>query len=168
MVVITLGNRCELVIDRNNHLLVNQPLPLDFAKPLPFTDKYIHFGKGQMETVLDLPPGSYTLNLLLADKGHIPFFVFSKPVRLTVAKRRALAPGENVAGPPQDLHPRRPDRGLAQPAQGRVPDEAGAGVQPGGRRRAGPRAPAAGAGGLGRRALITASSTWPAGDPPAT
>jgi hypothetical protein len=34
----------------HHHLLVNQPLPLDFKQPLPFTDQYIHFGKGQMET----------------------------------------------------------------------------------------------------------------------
>jgi hypothetical protein len=34
----------------HHHLLVNQPLPLDFQKPLPFTDRYMHFGKGQMET----------------------------------------------------------------------------------------------------------------------
>jgi len=68
----------------HHHLLINQPLPLDFKKPLPFTDQYIHFGKGQMETVINLKPGTYTLNLLLADQGHIPYFVFSKPLRLTV------------------------------------------------------------------------------------
>jgi hypothetical protein len=83
----------------HHHLLVNQPLPLDFKKPLPFTDKYIHFGKGQMEHVVDLPPGTYTFNLLLADQGHIPYFVFSKPLRLTVAKRRTLAPTETATGP---------------------------------------------------------------------
>ena len=33
----------------HHHLLINQALPLDFRKPLPFTDQYIHFGKGQME-----------------------------------------------------------------------------------------------------------------------
>src|SRR5689334_21675516 len=55
----------------HHHLLVNRSLPLDFTQPLPFTDTYIHFGKGQMETVLDLPPGTHTLNLLLADRGHI-------------------------------------------------------------------------------------------------
>jgi hypothetical protein len=83
----------------HHHLLVNQPLPLDFNKPLPFTEKYIHFGKGQMEHVVDLPPGTYTFNLLLADQGHIPYFVFSRPVQLTIAKQRKLAAGEKVAGP---------------------------------------------------------------------
>src|SRR5688572_2779848 len=31
----------------HHHLLVNQPLPLDFKQPLPFTDKYIHFEIGR-------------------------------------------------------------------------------------------------------------------------
>lgn len=51
----------------HHHLLINQALPLDFTKPLPFTEKYIHFGKGQMETVVDLAPGRYELRLVLAD-----------------------------------------------------------------------------------------------------
>jgi hypothetical protein len=72
----------------HHHLLVNQPLPLDFKQPLPFTEKYIHFGKGQMEHVVDLPPGTYTFNLLLADQGHIPYFVYGKPVRITIKSRR--------------------------------------------------------------------------------
>ena len=77
----------------HHHLLINQPLPLDFRKPLPFTEQYIHFGKGQMETVVDLPPGSYSLRLVLADQGHIPFFVYSKPLRLTVSRQnKGVAP----------------------------------------------------------------------------
>jgi hypothetical protein len=71
----------------HHHLLINQPLPLDFKKPLPFTDQYIHFGKGQMETVVDLPPGTYTMRLVLADQGHIPYFVYSKPLKFTVSKQ---------------------------------------------------------------------------------
>jgi hypothetical protein len=82
----------------HHHLLVNQPLPLDFKKPLPFTDRYIHFGKGQMETVLDLAPGTYNLSLLLANQGHIPFFVYSKPVRVVVT-RRVARPVNQLQGP---------------------------------------------------------------------
>lgn len=85
----------------HHHLLVNQPLPLDFRKPLPFTEKYIHFGKGQMETVLDLQPGTYTLTLLLADQGHIPDFVFSRPLKVTVARRNGAAQPAAVQGPPR-------------------------------------------------------------------
>ncbi len=82
----------------HHHLLVNQALPLDFKQPLPFTEKYIHFGKGQMEHVVDLPPGKYTFNLLLADQGHIPYFVYAKPMQVTITRRRPVAAAE-VAGP---------------------------------------------------------------------
>lgn len=71
----------------HHHLLVNRDLPLDFKKALPFNDQYIHFGKGQMETVLTLEPGTYTLRLLLADDKHLPRFVYSKPLTLTVIRK---------------------------------------------------------------------------------
>lgn len=83
----------------HHHLLVNQPLPLDFTKPLPFTEKYIHFGKGQMETVLNLPPGKYELRMLLADEGHIPFFVYSKPLTLTISKQNKDVSPASLTGP---------------------------------------------------------------------
>jgi hypothetical protein len=73
----------------HHHLLVNRDLPLDFKKPLPFNDQYIHFGKGQMETVLTLAPGTYSLRLLLADDKHLPHFVYSKPVKITVKSKNA-------------------------------------------------------------------------------
>lgn len=71
----------------HHHLLVNRELPLDFSKPLPFNDQYIHFGKGQMETVLTFAPGKYQLRLVLADDKHIPNFVYSKPINITVTKK---------------------------------------------------------------------------------
>lgn len=73
----------------HHHLLVNRDLPMDFNKPLPFNDQYIHFGKGQMETVLNFAPGKYTLRLVLADEKHIPNFVYGKPITVTVTKKRA-------------------------------------------------------------------------------
>lgn len=99
----------------HHHLLVNRELPLDFTKPLPFNDQYRHFGKGQMEAVLDFKPGTYTLRLLLADHNHIPYFIYSKPITVSVtAKNDAIDPktlvkpgvellaphaGETVSGP---------------------------------------------------------------------
>ena len=70
----------------HHHLLINRDLPLDFKQALPFNNQYIHFGKGQMETVLMLEPGDYTLRLLLADDKHLPHFIYSKPVKITVTK----------------------------------------------------------------------------------
>jgi hypothetical protein len=71
----------------HHHLLVNRELPLEFKTALPFNDQYIHFGKGQMETVLTLEPGTYNLRLLLADDKHLPHFVYSKPLKITVTRR---------------------------------------------------------------------------------
>lgn len=76
----------------HHHLLVNRELPLDFTKPLPFNDQYIHFGKGQMETVLTFEPGKYQLRLVLADDKHIPNFVYSKPLNITVTKKNPTDP----------------------------------------------------------------------------
>ena len=73
----------------HHHLLVDRDLPLNFDQPLPFNAQYMHFGKGQMETVLDFKPGTYKLRLLLANERHIPYFIYSKPLTVTVTRRRA-------------------------------------------------------------------------------
>jgi len=84
----------------HHHLLINQPLPLDFKKPLPFSDRYIHFGKGQMEALVDLPPGTYILRLVLADQGHIPYFVYSKPLKVNVTRQdKSVAPAQVLGAP---------------------------------------------------------------------
>jgi len=57
----------------HHHLLVDTDLPTDLTQPLPATDNVRHFGKGQTETVLELPPGKHTLQLLFADFTHTPF-----------------------------------------------------------------------------------------------
>lgn len=76
----------------HHHLLVNRDLPLNFKQALPFDDQYIHFGSGQMETVLNFEPGTYTLRMLLADQQHLPHFVYSKPVTITVIKKNPTDP----------------------------------------------------------------------------
>ena len=71
----------------HHHLLIDTDAPADLSKPLPATDKIVHFGKGQTETTLTLPPGKHTLQLLLADMSHIPHQppVISKKITITVA-----------------------------------------------------------------------------------
>lgn len=76
----------------HHHLLINRDLPLDFKKALPFDDQYIHFGKGQMEKILLLSPGTYTLRMLLADDQHLPHFVYSEAIKITVAKKNSTNP----------------------------------------------------------------------------
>jgi Domain of unknown function (DUF4399) len=71
----------------HHHLLLDTELPLDFENPLPFSSKYIHFGKGQMETVLTLEPGTYSLRLLLANSKHVLHLIYSKPIKVTVTRK---------------------------------------------------------------------------------
>ena len=76
----------------HHHLLINRDLPLDFKQALPFNEQYRHFGNGQMETVLTLAPGTYTLRMLLANDKHIPHFVYSKPITVVVTKKTDIDP----------------------------------------------------------------------------
>lgn len=73
----------------HHHLLVDSPLPLALNHSIPSNKNYVHFGKGQMQTVLDLPPGKHTLRLLLADHNHVPHMVYSEQIAVTVSERDA-------------------------------------------------------------------------------
>lgn len=46
----------------------------------------MHFGKGQTETTLNLPPGKHTLQLVFADQLHQSFDppLHSKKITITV------------------------------------------------------------------------------------
>ncbi|MFI4868070.1 MAG: DUF4399 domain-containing protein [Steroidobacterales bacterium] len=72
----------------HHHLLIDSELPADLTQPLPVSDNIRHFGKGQTETTLDLPPGKHTLQLLFADYTHTPFVpnVASSRITITVTK----------------------------------------------------------------------------------
>ena len=71
----------------HHHLLVNTGLP-PLDEPIPNDKNHLHFGNGQTEArLIDLPPGDYTLQLLLGDKDHMPFDppVMSDKITITVA-----------------------------------------------------------------------------------
>ncbi|MDB6043415.1 MAG: Rod shape-determining protein RodA [Gammaproteobacteria bacterium] len=72
----------------HHHLLIDTDAPADMSQPLPASDKVVHFGKGQTETTLTLPPGKHTLQLLLADQNHVPHNppVISKKITITVTQ----------------------------------------------------------------------------------
>jgi hypothetical protein len=65
--------------------------PLD--QPIPNDFNHLHFGAGQTEAEVSLPPGEHTLQLLLGDKGHIPHSppVMSEPVRVRVVEAGAAS-----------------------------------------------------------------------------
>lgn len=69
----------------HHHLLVNVT-QVDINNPLPTDDKHRHFGLGQTEVTLTLPPGQHTLQLLLGDHNHIPHHppVLSERITVTV------------------------------------------------------------------------------------
>ena len=70
----------------HHHLIVDADAPADLSKPLPADEHNIHFGKGQTETTVTLPPGKHTLQLLLADSLHTPHepAVLSKKITIVV------------------------------------------------------------------------------------
>lgn len=67
----------------HHHLLVNTDLPA-LDRPIPTDDNHRHFGLGQTETQLELPPGKHTLQLLLGDYAHIPHDPPIKSKRITI------------------------------------------------------------------------------------
>ncbi len=56
----------------HHHLLINVTDLPDLTQPLPATEQIKHFGAGQTETELLLPPGKHTLQLILGDATHTP------------------------------------------------------------------------------------------------
>jgi hypothetical protein len=55
----------------HHHLLINTELP-PLGERIPNDDNHVHFGRGQTEYQITLPPGTHTLQLLLGDAQHIP------------------------------------------------------------------------------------------------
>jgi hypothetical protein len=90
------------------HLLIDRDLP-PLDKPIPNDENDLHYGAGQTEVELSLPPGQHTLQLLLGDADHIPHTppVYSDKIRVTaveslptVASAQTLAPGAPRPSPP--------------------------------------------------------------------
>jgi len=70
----------------HHHLLIDLDEPVDLDKPLPSDDHHRHFGGGQTQVSLDLPPGAHTLQLIMGDMAHIPHDppVMSEKITITV------------------------------------------------------------------------------------
>jgi hypothetical protein len=70
----------------HHHLIIDADTPAD-SVPIPNDDKHRHFGAGQTEVELTLPPGQHTLQLVLGDALHIPHQppVRSEKITITVA-----------------------------------------------------------------------------------
>jgi len=71
----------------HHHLLIDmQELPA-LNQSLPANQQIKHFGAGQTETVIDLPAGEHSLQLLLGDHLHRPHTppVMSEKITITVS-----------------------------------------------------------------------------------
>jgi hypothetical protein len=57
----------------HHHLVIDTKLSdEELKRPITADAKHVHFGGGQTETTVTLPPGSHTLQLVLGDWSHIP------------------------------------------------------------------------------------------------
>ena len=70
----------------HHHLLINVDLLPDLSMPIPASDQFIHFGKGQESAVINLPKGRHKLQLILGNHVHIPHKppVMSDPIYVEV------------------------------------------------------------------------------------
>jgi Domain of unknown function (DUF4399) len=77
-------------VDKSNtghhHLLIDANEPLDPNEPIPQDKTHLHFGAGQTEALVELPPGRHTLQLVLGDWSHLPFHppIMSDVITITV------------------------------------------------------------------------------------
>ena len=70
----------------HHHLLIDVNAPLEPNEPIPQDKNHLHFGAGQTEARIELPPGKHTLQLVLGDSKHYPFKppIVSKKITITV------------------------------------------------------------------------------------
>jgi hypothetical protein len=71
----------------HHHLLIDRAELPDLDQSLPAGDDTVrHFGGGQTQTEITLPPGEHTLRLVLGNYVHVPHEqpVISEPITVTV------------------------------------------------------------------------------------
>jgi hypothetical protein len=59
--------------DTGHHHVIIDADPPPLGEPIPNDRNHLHFGKGQTEARIELPPGRHTLQLMLGDEKHYPF-----------------------------------------------------------------------------------------------
>ncbi|MGJ7915063.1 DUF4399 domain-containing protein [Massilia sp. LXY-6] len=69
----------------HHHLLVDTDAPGPGVE-IPNDRKHLHFGTGETETTIELPPGRHTLQLVMGDDQHRTFdpSVQSRKITITV------------------------------------------------------------------------------------
>lgn len=68
----------------HHHLLIDEG-PITAGTAIPMTEKHLHFGKGQTETQLTLPPGTYRLTTQFGNGVHQSYGPpLSHSIRITI------------------------------------------------------------------------------------
>jgi hypothetical protein len=69
----------------HHHVLIDTDLP-PLDQQIPNDRNHLHFGAGETEARIELPPGRHTLQLLLGDADHVPHDppVYSEKITITV------------------------------------------------------------------------------------
>ena len=68
----------------HHHLLINAD-PIAAGQAIPIDEHHLHFGKGQTETMVTLPPGRYKLTMQFANGAHQSYGpALSKTIMVTV------------------------------------------------------------------------------------
>jgi hypothetical protein len=77
----------------HHHLIVDAPTP-DLDREIPNDPNHLHFGRGETEKLLTLPPGQHTLQLLLGDHDHVPHDppVMSEMIHVTAVEGDVTPP----------------------------------------------------------------------------
>ncbi len=77
----------------HHHIFLNRPLfgegeegKDEYDANIPADENHIHFGGGQTEKKLELTPGKHTIQLVFADKDHIPHNppIFTEQITINV------------------------------------------------------------------------------------
>ena len=76
----------EMEATGHHHLLIDLDELPAMGLPIPNDDRHRHFGGGQTEVTLELPPGEHSLQLLLGDHLHVPHEppMMSEKITITV------------------------------------------------------------------------------------
>jgi len=88
----------------HHHLIIDAPTPA-LDKEIPNDFQHLHFSAGQTEAEVMLTPGEHTLQLVFADKDHIPH---SPPLTSARIKVRAVDQARPAAAPVAAAGKRQP------------------------------------------------------------
>jgi hypothetical protein len=81
----TIANAGTMTPGTGHHHLIVDGAAIPKGQPVPTDAKHVHFGKGQTETEMTLPPGKHTLTLQFADGAHLSYGeMMSQTIHITV------------------------------------------------------------------------------------